>query len=261
MKWLKRLGRSTAARQTVAWTAGIYLTLIYRTTRWRQEIPSETQALLEADRPFLVAFWHGRMVLMRAAWPGRPQDLHMLISEHADGQMIAKGMAQLGFSTIAGSSRRRGAVALREMHRRLKAGAAVGITPDGPKGPRMRAKPGVVAAARAAGAPIVPLSGAASRTQVLGTWDRFNLVLPFGRGLLLWGKPLDVPPDADETERERLRARLEAEMNRLSAEADRRMGRAAVEPAPQGAAPHEIKRGGGGMGTRLDAATESQEPV
>lgn len=259
MRWLKRLGRSTAARRLVAWTAGGYLALIYRTTRWQQEMPAETRDILAGDGPFLVAFWHGRMVLMRAAWPGRPQDLHMLISEHADGQMIAKGMAQLGFSTIAGSSRRRGAVALREMGRRLRAGAAVGITPDGPKGPRMRAKAGVVAAARAAGVPILPLSGAASRARGLGTWDRFQLVLPFGRGLLLWGAPLSVPPETDEAARDRLRRQLEGELNRLTTEADRRLGRPRVEPAPEGAAPHERKRSAA-LRTPLDAVETHETP-
>jgi hypothetical protein len=232
MKALKRIGRSRPVRRLGAGLAGLYLALVHRTTRWSQEIPPETQALLDGDRPYIVAFWHGRMVLMRAAWPGRPQDLHMLISEHADGQLIAKGMQSLGFSTITGSTRRRGVRALREMTRRLRGGAVVGITPDGPKGPRMRVKIGAIAAAQANGVPILPVSGAATNGFTLNTWDRFCLVLPFGRGLLLWGRPLDAPAEAAGAARERLRLALETELNRLTGEADMRMSRRPVEPAP-----------------------------
>jgi hypothetical protein len=184
----------------------------------------------------------------------------MLISEHADGQMIAKGMQRLGFSTITGSSRRRGVAALREMHRRLQEGAAVGITPDGPKGPRMRAKPGVIAAARAEGVSIVPVSAATTRRRVLGTWDRFCLILPFGRGLLLWGSPLAVPSEADAEAREALRLQLEGELNRLTRAADRRMGHAPVEPDAVAPAPHELKRAtaAAGPGARQDRVGEDR---
>lgn len=242
MSWLKRLGKWSAVRRLAARAAGLYLKLVHRTTRWRQEMPDETRILLESDSPFIAAFWHGRMIMMRAAWPGRPQDFHMLISEHADGQMIARGMQHLGFSTISGSSRRGGLTALREMGRRLTQGSAVGITPDGPKGPRMRAKAGAIAAARRAGVPILPISGAATSSRLLGTWDRFCLVLPFGQGLLLWGDPITVPAEADDLAVEEARLTLESQLNRLTAEADRRSGRPAVEPAPAQAAPHERKR-------------------
>lgn len=246
MSWLKRLGKRLgkrrAARRLAARAAGLYLKLVHRTTRWQQEMPDETRALLTGDSPFIAAFWHGRMVMMRTAWPGRPRDFHMLISEHTDGQMIARGMQHLGFSTISGSSRRGGLTALREMGRRLTEGAAVGITPDGPKGPRMRAKAGVIAAARRAGVPILPVSGAASRSLLLGTWDRFCLVFPFGRGLLLWGSPITVPVGTDNATVEEARVALEQQLNRLTAEADRRCGRPLVEPAAPDTAPHERKR-------------------
>jgi len=116
---------------------------------------------------------------------------------------------------------------------------AVVITPDGPRGPRMRVKPGAIKAAQLSGMPIVAISGAVRWRRILGSWDRFCLALPFSRGLILWDEPLTVPRDADPTELERLRLRLEQRLNRLTAEADRRLGRAAVEPAAApGAADH-----------------------
>jgi hypothetical protein len=106
----------------------------------------------------------------------------------------------------------------------------------------MRAKAGAIAVAQAAGVPIVPVSGATGRRRVLRSWDRFCLVWPFGRGVLLWGAPLRVPADAGPDAREAARRALEDSLNRLSAEADRRMGHTPVVPADPEAAPHERKR-------------------
>lgn len=55
------------------------------------------------------------------------------------------------------------------------------------------------------------------------TWDRFLIPLPFGRGLFLYGEPIRVSREADETEQEEARLRLEAALNRLTDEADARM--------------------------------------
>jgi lysophospholipid acyltransferase (LPLAT)-like uncharacterized protein len=117
------------------------------------------------------------------------------------------------------------------MVRSLGSGENIGVTPDGPRGPLMRASPGIIAAAKLSKVPIIPLSFATTRRRILGSWDRFHLALPFSRGLFLWGEPLFVPADADAAAQETLRRELETRMNALTAEADRRCGHAPVEPA------------------------------
>ena len=107
----------------------------------------------------------------------------------------------------------------------------VGITPDGPRGPLMRAKGGAVLVAQQSGAPLVAVSGSVKRARLLATWDRFLLAWPFNRGVILFGEPILVAPDAKLEELEVARRRLEADLNRLTAEADRLCGKATVEPA------------------------------
>jgi lysophospholipid acyltransferase (LPLAT)-like uncharacterized protein len=172
------------------------------------------------------------MIMMRAALP-RGITMHVLISEHRDGQLISRALTSLGVATVVASSRDGGAAALRSMHRLLAGGESVGITPDGPRGPRMRAKPGAIKAAQLSGVPILPVSGAVGRRRILGTWDSFCLALPFSRGVIQWGEPIEVPRHADDAELERLRLRLEDHLNRLTAEADRRFGQAAIAPAAE----------------------------
>jgi hypothetical protein len=155
----------------------------------------------------------------------------MLISKHADGRLIAETVSHFGIDTIAGSSSKGGSDALRAIVRALKSGTSVGVTPDGPRGPRMRASTGVVQAARLARVPLVPVSVATSRRRMLGSWDRFLLAWPFGTGAFVWGRAIEIGPDAGEAEVEAARQALEEELNRVSAEADRLVGQVPVEPA------------------------------
>lgn len=229
----KRLLKTTIVQACLAWLAALYIRLIRRTTRWHEERPAATEEILARRQAYIGCFWHGRMLLMGRAIPGG-QPLHLLISGHRDGLLISRGVAHLGVPTVSGSTRRGGASALRAIQKVLGAGDAVGITPDGPRGPRMRAKLGAIKAAQMTGAPILPVSGSATRRRILRSWDRFCLALPFGRGLLLWGEPIRVPADADAAALEAFRLSLEETLNGLTAEAERRCGQTAVEPAREG---------------------------
>ena len=95
----------------------------------------------------------------------------------------------------------------------------------------MRASDGIVSLARLAGVPIIPATFGAARGRVLGSWDRFLVAWPFGRGVIVWGDPIEVPRDADATVLEAARQSVEDALNDISAEADRLTGREPVEPA------------------------------
>jgi hypothetical protein len=95
----------------------------------------------------------------------------------------------------------------------------------------MRATAGVVRAARIAGVPLVPVTFAVSRRRVLSSWDRFVLPLPFARGVIAIGAPIEVADDAGPDAMERVRGELEAALNDLTREADARFGFAPIGPA------------------------------
>jgi hypothetical protein len=110
----------------------------------------------------------------------------------------------------------------------LEQGQIAVFTPDGPRGPRMRAKPGVVRLAMTTGVPIVPITFAASNQRLLASWDRFALALPFARGVLAFGAPLELGRDADPEAARRL---LEERLNALTLEADQALGLTPIGPA------------------------------
>lgn len=235
-KPLKAFSRSQALRRLTCWLLMVYLRLVHVTSRW-QRIGFETpQGLRDRGQGFIAAFWHNRMLLMPYCWDSAAP-FHMLISAHPDGKFIADTVAHFGIDTIAGSTSKGGSQALRQLVKMLRQGGAVGITPDGPRGPRMRASDGIVGLARMAGVPVVPTTFAVSRRRVLPSWDRFILPLPFSRGIMIWGAPIHVPRNADPATLERLRAEIEDAMTAQCADVDQRCGQPPIAPAPPLAAP------------------------
>ncbi len=222
-RWGRRLLRGDRLRHLVCWLIHLYIRFVYLTNRWTVEGGEVPRHLRAEDRSFIVAFWHGRLLMIPMAWQ-RLAPMHMLISAHRDGRIIADAVTHFGVHSIAGSTRRGGSAALRTMLKRLEAGECVGITPDGPRGPATAASSGIVNLARLAGVPIVPVVFATSRRRVLRSWDRFHLALPFGRGVFVWGEPIEVARDLDAGGLESARQLVESRMNEAAAEADRRVG-------------------------------------
>lgn len=229
MRIAKGMLRSETGRRALCWIIQLYIRLVHATGPWQVEGGDIPLRLHQEGKAIIVAFWHGRLLMMPYAWHRRAP-FHMLISSHRDGRIIAGAVAYFGIGWIAGSSTAGGSSALRAMVRHLRAGDCIGMTPDGPDGPAMSASEGIIALARLSGAPIVPLAYASSRRRILGTWDRFHLPLPFSHGIFLWGEPITVPGELDTAGMQNWRALLEEQLSALTAEADRQVGQEAVAP-------------------------------
>jgi lysophospholipid acyltransferase (LPLAT)-like uncharacterized protein len=156
---------------------------------------------------YIHAFWHGHLLLMPYAYPGGR--MAVMISEHRDGEYIARTMERFGHRSVRGSTTSGGAAALRQAVRLARDGYDLGFTPDGPRGPRHKAQMGVVMAARLSGLPILPVAFAASPAKMLGSWDRFVVPMPFSRAVFAYGEPLRVDSGAREQEMEAARRKVE----------------------------------------------------
>jgi lysophospholipid acyltransferase (LPLAT)-like uncharacterized protein len=231
MRTFDKVLRNGRVRRILCWLAALYIRFAYTSGRWTRIGADIPNRLWDEGRPFILCFWHGRMLMLARSWR-RGAPVHMLISSHRDGQLIADTISRLGIQAVAGSTRHGGSDALRAMLRILKAGESIGITPDGPHGPRMRAGNGVTTLARLSGTAIVPATYSITRRHVMNSWDRFIVPWPFGRGVIIWGEPINVPRDADDQAMEAARQQVEDALNALTAEADRQCGRTPVEPDP-----------------------------
>ena len=226
----KSLMRKPAPRAAACWLTARYIRLVRALGRWSFEGTEIPEKLFAANQPFLIAFWHGRLLMMSEAWPYK-SPFNMVVSQHRDGRLIARTIGHLGFGSILGSSTQGGGTVMRAMLRALKNGECVGITPDGPQGPRMRASPGIVQVARLAGVPIVPIAFAARPSKLINSWDRLMVPLPFSHGIIRWGKPLEIARDADEAAVRATVKLLEDRLNQLVRDLDETLGLAEVEPA------------------------------
>ena len=227
---IKRILKSESMTGILCWLASLYIRLIKVTGNWQViggEIP---ERFWSEGRPFIFAFWHGRLLLMPSCWD-QGRTIYMLTSQHGDGQLIGRMAAYFGVKMAEGSSSRGGAKGLRTMVKAVKNGDCVGITPDGPRGPRMRASEGVISVARLSGAPIIPASLGSSHGRCLSSWDRFLVAWPFGRRVLVWGEPIYVDRDISAEGKETARRQVEDVLIALTNEADRLTGRKMVEPA------------------------------
>jgi len=230
MGLLKRILQSAAIRKTACFLGAGYIRLCRATSRFEvvgAEIP---KAYWDAGKPFILAFWHGRILMMPHSWR-RGVTMNMLISKHRDGDLIADTISWFGLGTVRGSSakpgreKEKGALAaLMQIARALKKGEYAGITPDGPRGPRMRASEGIAAVARLSGAPVIPCAWGTRRRIVLNSWDRFVVPLPFTRGVFVWGEPIHVPEDARGPALDAARLAVEVALNAVTRAADARLG-------------------------------------
>ena len=203
-----------------------YARLVARTVRWEREGEAHFDALTRSGAPFIVAFWHARLLLLFSIVPemGRPGTA--MVSAHRDGEAIARTLERLGVGAVRGSAQdprkphkaKGGAGALKQLIGLAKAGHNTAVTPDGPRGPAGVAQPGVAQLARLTGLPVLPVAWATSRGRRLRTWDGFLLPYPGGRGAFVFGAPVRVGRGAGAIEEGRLA--IERALDAVTARAD-----------------------------------------
>ncbi|SFV52457.1 Protein of unknown function DUF374 [hydrothermal vent metagenome] len=135
-----------------------------------------------SDKPTIFAVWHGDLLMLSYLYFQYRKKPHakVLISDHFDGLIISKTIRYFGFETIAGSTNRKAVKVLLQGIKALKEGYDIGITPDGPKGPRHTVSDGVIVMAQKTGADIVLVEIKPTKYWQFGSWDRFKVPKPFG---------------------------------------------------------------------------------
>lgn len=199
-----------------AWLIRVYAgTICYR---YRPLGPNVNPRQPGLKGRYIYAFWHETVLLPCYAF-GRRKIL-CLISEHADGEMIAQVCRHVGFGVVRGSTSRGAVRALRTMIR-LSEKHHFAVLPDGPRGPRRHIELGLIFLAARTGLPLVLAGIGYDRPWRMPTWDRFAVPRPWSRAVILTGEPLFVPPDATRPQMEEYRKQAEATLNGLTTLAEK----------------------------------------
>ena len=150
--------------------------------------------------PFIIAFWHGELLIAPFVYLHfrKKANIQVLTSEHFDGDLIAKTLDNFGFGAIRGSSTRGGVKVLLQAIKELKNGSDLGITPDGPKGPRHEVQDGIVVMAQKTHSKIMLVEIKSTSYWKLKSWDKFIVPKPFGSLEFFISEPLDITSMSSE---------------------------------------------------------------
>lgn len=235
------LNGSEVLHAVLAWAVVGYIRLCARTIRW-ERWGEAGQAAIQGQRGrHLMVFWHGRLCLVPAeARPGLI--VRAFISRSRDGDLSQRINGAFGIGPIRGSSQdprkpgrdRGGRDAYGEAVDLLKAAPdmVIALTPDGPRGPRMRCKAGVAVMALRAGVAVVPWTYSVRAGWELPGWDRFLVPRPFTRGVIAYGDPIRPPEGRSPGRIEAHRRAIEDALTDLTRAVDRHTGRVTPQPAP-----------------------------
>lgn len=185
--------------------------------------PTGWERYEKGDSTVIFAGWHGCTFLFATFL--RNKKLFAIISNSKDGELQNYIFRKFGFETIRGSSGRDGVKALIEAIKTLRGGKSMAFTPDGPRGPSGVVQEGIMTMAQKSGAKIVPVGSSARNRWRAKSWDRYMIPKPFSSAVVVFGDPIEVPPDATKEEVEQLRLKVEAAIHRMAAEAERLVGR------------------------------------
>jgi lysophospholipid acyltransferase (LPLAT)-like uncharacterized protein len=189
---------------------------------WRVEVQGENP-IGPGRLPVAGALWHRGLFI--AAHFFRDCEIVVMVSRSRDGDWIEAVLSGLGFAdSPRGSSSRGGASALRQQVELVRAGHSAALLCDGPRGPARVAKAGVIALARAGGVPIQPVGLSAKPCLHFGSWDTTLLPLPFARVVAVFGRQVSVQGEMSAEELARTRLEIEQEIERVTRQADERLG-------------------------------------
>ncbi len=190
--------------------------LIGRTIRWQVEGWENWEAASRDGQLPIYTFWHNRVFL--GTYFFRKRGIVIMTSQSFDGEYIARFIQRFGYGAVRGSSTRGAVGAVVELSRLVRAGIPAGFAIDGPRGPRYVAKMGAVLLAKKTGQPILPFTLSSKRFwEVKGTWDGFQVPLPFTRARVDIAPPIYVSPDISDEALEAKRDELQASLDRLTA--------------------------------------------
>lgn len=230
---LKRFAKSAFAAKIASFLVSGYIRLVHGTSRWEFIGREHFDAAAATGKGVILVFWHGRLLMAPTVRGETDKRVFMLISAHRDGEIIANGVKSFGVEFIRGSAanpkkpqkNKSGASAIAQMTVALKEGHVVGVTPDGPRGPREKVQKGVIRLAQMTGATILPAAYSASRGARLNSWDRFLLAAPFSRGAYVAGPAIQISAENDPETVERARRNVENALLSVTHEADALVGR------------------------------------
>ncbi|MBN2021418.1 MAG: lysophospholipid acyltransferase family protein [Pirellulales bacterium] len=209
--WLFKLGGLLTTAAVRHWMGALQYKVAY-------DDPAVDPVFRECRGQKIYVFWHEYIPF--PFYLRGHCNFAILLSRHADAEILSRAAYHMGFEIVRGSTNRGGTSALRELLRKSRR-MSLGITPDGPRGPRRRMAPGAIYLASRLGLPLVAMGFGYDRPwRIRSAWDHFALPRPGSRARAVTSGEVVVPPDLDRDGIEHFRQKIERLLNRLTFEAE-----------------------------------------
>lgn len=222
---LDAIATSDAVSGTASRLIAGHIEKLYRRTEWEFDGREDVIEAVSGGAPIIFALWHGRLPMSARGWDPSWSPFCVVTSAMIPGRIVGRVMRRFGLDTMPMKIKRANTAASLQVARMSRAGTTIGFAIDGPEGPARVAKPIPIDWARLTGAPIWLYTNSVERYRTLNSWDNMLLPRPGGRGIMMYRKwDTEVPKKMSQETREALRAKLQADLDALTLEADRRMG-------------------------------------
>lgn len=234
LKLRKKIADSERVNNAVAALCAWYIRFVYRTSRWKRVGFEPLNELVATGEPVIAVLWHQRLMMTPYFFPLHLGPACTITSSARAGSMVGRIQERFGFQTIAMSSHKRHVSLSREVLRRMGQGVTIGIAADGPRGPARISSQVPLVWARTSRKRVFLITYSAKKGSEAGTWDKMLLLAPWNNGVFMcreWTQEVSrkTSPEMLET----LRADLQSQLNDLTAECDRFVGRQPYLPAEQ----------------------------
>ena len=212
MKIKKIILKNIFIQNLLALIVAIYILFVKLTSKINVENEYQPIKFWGKDQPFILAFWHSQLMMISYSW-SIEKKINILASGHSDGRFGAIVANYFNINNIPTSHSNK-KISLRPVFKLLNTNNYIGITPDGPRGPKEKVSEGIIKIAKKAKIPIIPIGFWSSNNFCLKSWDSFLITLPFSKCNFVWGEPIKIPENIDDNEINDFQLLLQHQINK-----------------------------------------------
>jgi len=207
----KKLLKKKFVQNILGFFTFLYIHAVNFTSSIQFENESIPKQFWNNDKPFILAFWHSQLMMIGFSWK-KNKNVNILASGHSDGRFGAIVGKYFNLNNIQ-TSKKNKSIYLRSIFKLLNDNNYIGITPDGPRGPKEIVSEGIIKIAKSSKVPIIPIGFWSSKNFKLKSWDSFLITLPFSKCSFVWNKPLEIPYNIKENQIQHYQKLLQEKIN------------------------------------------------
>ena len=211
MTFKKKIVKNIFIQKILGLLGFLYIYFVGITSQIKHKNASIPEYFWKNNKPFILAFWHGQLLMIKFSW-NKNKKLNILASGHSDGQFGGIIAKHLGLNHITISKEKK-KINIRPIFELLKKNNYIGITPDGPRGPKEKVSDGIIKIAKTSKIPIIPVGYWSSKSFSLNSWDSFLITYPFSRSIFTWSEPILIPHNIEGDEIIKFQSILETKIN------------------------------------------------